>query len=354
MKYILFTIFGLLFLSKCIDLNAQVMSEGALIESIVQSLQNNDSRVYCDLFPGIDSMSTWVLQHADKKSDAYRRMYYLQENYYAKLDFDSSVRAQADSGFQEFNLESKKYGVHWDKTVFVRYELEKIRTGRGLIPEKIAPLRFMGYIVVKDMLTRKTYTFTVYDILQVNGLWYGGELIHIFEATSKEEYETQLANYKKKEQMRLMGIVDTTAEKNAYSFDEDVEDEENPIKDIVDRKFYRGTFDNEIQVQLYVRHIKGGCPEVICSWEALFKFGDQDEFVPMDVSRTKDGKWIFNEELGGMELILKGNAYTGTYASSSDKTEYEVKLTESPITNKRLLQLDEILDYGPDGKPDKK
>ena len=138
----------------------------------------------------------------------------------------------------------------------------------------------------------------------------------------------------------------TTGEADSLSLAEGEEIKMPKRKEILDRKFYRGKFDNEISVQLYVRHIKGGCPEIICAWDALFKFGDQDEFVPMEVSRTPDGKWLFTEELVGMELVLNGEQYSGSYDSSSDKTEYEVKFSEATISNKRLEAMDAQLDLG--------
>ena len=172
---------------------------------------------------------------------------------------------------------------------FVRYELEKIRRGRDLITEKISPLRFLGYVFIKDMLNRKTYTFTVFDIMQVNGLWYGGELAHIYKASTKDEYAKELAAEKKRLHDKELGIVDTSdlAKENSSS-DEEEEQKMPKMKEIMDRKFYKGKFDNEISVQLYIRHIKGGCPEIICAWDALFKFGDQDEWVKLQHYQEAD------------------------------------------------------------------
>lgn len=312
----------------------------------MRALQEKDSRAYIDLFPGIDSMSSWILQYADKSSEPYKRMLYMHDNYYAKLDFDSSIHGEARKGFEYFQKKGTALGIHWDHILFVRYELEKIRRGRDLISEKIAPLRFLGYVFFKDMLTRKTYAMTIFDIMQVNEMWYGGELVNVFQASTKDEYNQALAEERKKERMRELGIIDTTESDKPITFDEVDDDKPSSMKEVMDRKFYKGYFDDEILVQLYVRHIKGNCPDIICSWEALFKFGDQDEYVKMTVSRTTDGKWQFSEDLGGMELVLKGDTYTGSYASSSDKTEYEVKLVETPIPLKKVEALDEILESG--------
>jgi hypothetical protein len=96
-------------------------------------------------------------------------------------------------------------------------------------------------------------------------------------------------------------------------------------------------------VQLYVRYIKGPCAGGVCSWEALFKFGDQDEWVPMTIAKNKEGNWIFTEELGGMELKLDGSVYTGTWAAGDTKTEYEVYFKESSLSSKKANALDKAM-----------
>ena len=44
--------------------------------------------------------------------------------------------------------------------------------------------------------------------------------------------------------------------------------------------------------------------------------------------------------------MLKDDIYTGSYASSSDKTEYVVKFRETPIPPKKVMALDEMLELG--------
>jgi hypothetical protein len=105
-------------------------------------------------------------------------------------------------------------------------------------------------------------------------------------------------------------------------------------------------FDNEIPVQLYVRHLKGGCPAGICSWEAIYKFGDQDDFILLQVTRTEDGKWQMSEvpEAGIMDLELKDGVFTGTWVSADGKTGYDVKFTELPASAKKMKRLDEAFE----------
>lgn len=330
---------------------AQQKTEAALIGNLFNSLQHNDSKKYSELFAGVDSLALWVLQHADKNSESYRKMEALQNSPYYLMQFDSSIHEETNKNFEDFLAKSKELNIHWDETIFIRYELEKIRRGRGLISEKIAPLRFMGYVFFKDNLTQKTYAFTVYDIMQVNGLWYGGELTNIFEANNKDIFEEELLAEKKRKRLKELGLsADTKKEHATTDEEEETSDKPSAMKEVAARKFYKGNFDNEVSVQLYVRYIKGGCPEGVCSWEALFKFGDQDEYVKMEVARTPDGKWLFTEDLGGMELTLNGDVYTGSYAASSDKTEYVVKFVETPISTKKIKVLDEMLEFGTYGQ----
>lgn len=117
-------------------------------------------------------------------------------------------------------------------------------------------------------------------------------------------------------------------------------------KTIIQRKFYAGMFDNEIPVQLYVRYLKGNCPEVTCVWEAIYKFGDQDDYIKLTVSKSADGKWTFTEDppQGVMELKLENGKYTGTWTSTDNQTGYDVKLSEIEATPKKTKQLDEVFE----------
>ena len=52
----------------------QVRSEAELVESLIISLQDKDSRSYIDLFPGFDMLSQLVTENADKEPEAYKKM----------------------------------------------------------------------------------------------------------------------------------------------------------------------------------------------------------------------------------------------------------------------------------------
>lgn len=333
------------FLAGFTPVKAQQPTEAALMDQLFRSLQYNDPEQFSDLFPGVDSLSAWVIQYADKQSVSYRKMQSVQHSPYYRMQYDSAIRKAAIENFTGFLKRAGKLRVYWNETLFMRYELEANRRGRGLLTEKITSLRFLGYVFFKDQLTQKIYCFTVADILQVNGQWYGGELFHIFRAETKEQYKVAFA--KEQKRLRLLAAGDSTQlalEVAEREDDEDMTDKPSALKEVVQRKYYRGKFDNEIRVELYVRYIKGPCDDGVCSWEALFRYGDEDEFVKMTVAKTPEGHWVFTEELGSMELILNEEKYSGMYATSSDKTEYEVLLKEAPVKPKKLFLMDEMLD----------
>lgn len=325
---------------------AQQNNEAVLVSKIFSALQHHDADAYASLVVGADSLADWVVSTAPKNATTYRKMLAVKNSEYYKIQYDTTIKAASTQNFTGFIEKATPLEINWGDVIFIRYELEKMRSGRGLITEKIAKLRMMGYVFFKDQLMQKTYCFSVADILNVNGNWYAGELINIYEAKTKEEYQKRYKEEQKLLRDIALGIVDTATATKQKPVDGDEHEKPSTLKEVVERRYYKGKFDDEISVSLYVRYIKGPCEGGVCSWDALFKFGDQDEYVKMVVSRTTDGKWQFNEDLGGMELVLEGKEYTGSYAANSDKTEYEVAFHQIPISPKKLKLLDEILDLG--------
>lgn len=341
-----FRLFLLTFLLLAPVLRAagQQPSEANLIADLFRSLQYNNSERYEDLFPRADSLASWALRLADRRSDFYQKMAPAGNNIFLQNNLDSSLRRQARDRFISFLKKAKKLRIYWSETIFMRYELEEHHRKGGLFPTGIPGNRFTGYVFFKDQLTRKVYCFTLLDILQVGEQWYGGGLINIFEAHSKEGYKKALAEERRLQMLLAAG--DSTAIANAGT-EEEEEDSYifSPLKEIAERKYYRGYFDEEIKVELYVRHFKGPCEGGICEWDALFRFGDEETYVKMDVSKSPGGTWVFTDELGSMELTLKDQVFTGSYVSSSDKTEYDVHFKEAPARPRKLYRLDTILRY---------
>jgi hypothetical protein len=274
-------------------------------------------------------------------------------------------------------VKGEELGVHWNSIIMTRFELQKMNLTRDLVGfEKIATERFRGYIFIEDLLSRRVYGFTVTDMLNINNFWYGGRVVNIFEASTVEEYQKKLAaDIQRRKYMLENGITEQdlarmdsinrakTADKDKDTVNDplkiayDDDEEDNPKgkgtsrltkKEVVDKKLFTGTFDNEIPVIMYIRYIKGNCPSGICSWEAIYKFGKQEEFIKLDVSRTDDGGWLFSEDppIGGMELTFEHNVWTGNWASADIKTGYEVKMTEKPVSAKDVQTYDDIIQNG--------
>ncbi|XZF13090.1 hypothetical protein ACTHGU_14985 [Chitinophagaceae bacterium MMS25-I14] len=317
----------------------ETMSEVTMVNALVSCMQTKDAYAYMKLFPETDSMATWIMQYASPGSREYEYMHYLLENPVAIMQKDSLIDAEAKHDFDSLIQRGENiYDIHWNAVVQVRYELIKNHQTRDVLYEKLAPVRFLGYIFIRDMLTRKTYGVSVANILQIRGQWYGGQLKGLYEASTVDEF---LAQQRKKNQPDTAALAHTTE-----SSDADRPDVPQKQRVILDRKLYAGMFDNEIPVQLYIHYLKGNCPEVFCEWEAFYKFGDQDDYIKLNVSKSSEGKWVFTEDpaQGSMELTLDSlkKKYKGTWLSSDNQTGYEVKLTEIPATPKKIKQMDEV------------
>lgn len=312
-------------------------TEQDMVSNIVSCLKAKDPYAYTKLFPPSDSMALWIVQSADQQSKLYAEMLNQLQHPEIGMHADSMIDALAQKGFDSVITKGENMGLHWNAIVQVRYELVKMKETRDAVYEKIAPTRFLGFIFFRDMLTRKTYGVSVNDIMQIRGEWYGGQIKGLFLASTTDEYLAALKKKKKKNADSL---------KTAAATDSAEAQTPGKHKLIVARKFYAGMFDNQIPVQLYIRYLKGNCPEITCIWEAFYKFGDQDDYIKLDVSKNADGKWIFTENppQGIMELTLDKDKYTGTWISSDNQTGYDVKLSEIPATPKKIERMDEVFE----------
>lgn len=342
------------------DANAQVNTEKELVERIITILQAGDDSSYAALFPTFKMMSDMAAIYQPRDSFQIDRINRLRVNMRRLAQFDPEQNPKIIDMMNFVRKKGADSGVHWGDILIAKYELDKQRLPYELIGfELIAPLRMQGYIFIRDMLTRRRYGIAVKDIYMMDGKWYGGLVLNILEAGNEAEYEEALAD-EERELKRLMvlkkqGLLDSVlaardsirkSKMYAGSTNEDEEDEsaeEEPMyKDIADRKLYTGYFDKQVEVELYIRFIKGTCPESICSFEAMYKFGDLDEYIILEVERKRDGTFVMTEEeLGVMELKLQGNTFTGTWTSVRDKTEYEAYLKEKEeLRDRKLYKLD--------------
>jgi hypothetical protein len=227
---------------------------------------------------------------------------------------------------------------------------------------------------MQDLLTRREYCIALKDIHGFNNQWYGGRIINIIPAESIEEYYEKLAYEKKALKNTLMAQMYAAADTAGQAEDSAVvaakkkldekkkaaaiaaaeEEDENSNEittQVVDRKLYKGTYDKEIGLELYVRSLKGKCPQPVCAWQALYKFSDRDEWVKLVVTKGEGNKLIFTEEDAGvLELNFSGGRAIGEWSSFKDKTSYEVELSEKKeVKNRKLFQLDDILEGSGEG-----
>jgi hypothetical protein len=311
-------------------------TEQGLINRIISCLDRKDAYCYMDLFPDIDTLTKIAMQYADSNSREYREAQELQENPVKMMHADSVYRANLKASFDSLIAEGEAQDIHWESIVLVRYELVKQRQTRNELYEKMAPTRFVGYIFFVDALTRRVFGMMAGDMLQIKGEWYGGRLREVYEAGTKDEWDD--ARYYAKKHKKT----ETDSTKKKEDVFEQPELADRAQKVIVERKFYAGMFDNEIPVQLYVRSLKGSCPQGICAWEAIYKFGDQDDYIRLNITRTEDGKWQMVEDppSGVMDLTLNKGVFTGTWTSTDNQTGYDVKLTELPASEKKIKRLD--------------
>lgn len=338
---------------------AQFNTEKELVNEIITNLQTGDDSLFAAQFPKFQFLQQ--LLYAYQPNDEYQseRIYKLKGKLNELKKFDPEFNPKLLGMFHFVRDKASDSGIHWSDILIARYILDKQYLPKGLIGfEYIAPIRLSGYIFVQDMLTRKKYCIAVRDIMLLNDKWYGGTVLNILEASSIPEYEEKLMI--EEEEMRklmiakqngtldsILALKDSIRQSKIRVSMSDDEDKENTIfKEIVDRKIYWGYFDNQLPVDLYIRYIKGACPETVCEWEAMYKFDDIDEYIILDVTRKEDGTFVMTEEeVGVMEIKLEGNTFTGTWTSFSDKTEYEVYLKEKDgVKPRKLFKLDKIFE----------
>ncbi|NDC42441.1 MAG: hypothetical protein EBZ77_12985, partial [Chitinophagia bacterium] len=272
-------------------------------------------------------------------------------------------------------------GVQWRGIVMQRFELQQQALTRGMEGlQHIAPERFRGFMFVRDMLSATTFCITITEIQKINGFYCGGQVLNVIEAKSIDEYIYR-ENLEQRDQARqavlddrrradsirmadsmkaivkvdtpvapkpkgLVLPVDTARARKQLLLNAGNTGEEEGSKgrrEVVDRKFYRGKFDDDILVELYVRYMKDVKGKVT-NWDGLYKFGDMEDYVKLEISRS-DGKWLFEEPVGVMELELLGKTYSGSWTNGG-QTGYDAELTQKEISQRKIELLDKILDNG--------
>lgn len=314
-------------------------TEADLILRLTEALKMGNRSGYIRLFPEVEVLAENVLRYTDTTSAIHAQMQRLLTDPDRLAEFDAGLDSGRIAEFDSLRARGERLGVRWLDVRFARFELEKMRASRDGMWEKVAPVRFLGYVFVQDPVSGKNYCFTVGDLVQIGGRWYGGTLTRIFEASSKFEFDQHLAGARKAEKK---GEVYLPADAGTPPDSTDAEESDEPRKIVLERKFYDGSFDGETRAQLYIRGLKGDCGPGPCLWEAIFKYGD-DEWQAMSVTRV-GGKWVIAEDpgSGAMDLTLEGKEFSGQWTSGTDQSGYEVKLVETPPSNKKLSAMEAV------------
>ena len=332
---------------------------------VVNSLKYKDTFNYYNLFPPFDTLWRMVNHSANATPEAQKQLASLKEHPQSLIDFDPFYNKEIIARFCAILAKGEDSGIHWKDIVIQRYELQKASLTRDLAGyDRIAPESFKGYLFVRDILGRHTYCITIREIQKIEGYFFGGQVINILEASSidqflqREEAERQYYEWLAKNPI----VIDTfkidsmrkDSIKKAADNDEGevdkkhgaAEDNGKVRREVVDRKFYKGMFDEEIPVELFIRYMKDPKTGKIVDYDGLYKFGDQKDYVRLDITRNADGKWTMEDDppVGTLELILKDKAYTGTWSNNENGTGYDVLLRETVIEPRKLESLENILE----------
>lgn len=358
---------------------AQVKSEDILIDRLIVTLRMKDPALYTAQFAPFDTIWRVAMKVVPASPEDNQRLANIKSHPDRLRQFDPAHNPAIETEFKNLIVKGIDSAVHWTEIRLIRYELEKMLLTKEMIGfEKIAQHRLQGYVYIIDQLTGRSYAVAVKNIFTFDNKWYGAQVVNILEAQNIEEYLDKLAAERKVEKARLLaemyGSPEPEEEQQAVaeeeekpkkeknfleiSIDEDEDEgkagkkakpkreEKVQLTKVLDRKLYTGVVDGEIKIELYLRSLQGNCPDPICGWEAIYKFGDNEEYYKLEVKRKPDGKWSMIEESeeGAMELTLNNGVFTGIWQSPQDKTEYKVEMTEkTDVKVKKLYLLDDLL-----------
>ncbi len=329
--------------------------------NVLGCLSNKDSLDYFYLFPPFDTLWSYVLHNPDHSPQAQQELENLKEHPQGLLEFDPYYNHSIIAKFEQVLQKGEDSGIHWNSIILQRYELSKEEPTRKLVGyDHVAPERFKGYIFVRDMLGRTTFCITITEIQKIQGYFFGGQVLNILEASTIDQYmfkETEEKKYydwlaKNKDttldDSTRKALADSLIKKDILNATPIDEDSVKPRRDVVERKYYEGKFDDEIPVKLFVRYQKDLRSGKVAAYDGLYKFGDQQSYVKLNITRSTDGKWIMEDDppVGVMELELINKMYTGSWLNNASQSGYDVEMKQVDIPEKRVMELDDILERG--------
>ncbi len=371
-------------------------TEAELMNRVLDCLRTKDTIGYYYLFPPLDTLWKMVTHNADQTPEAQRELNELRDHPSVLIDMDPFYNHSIIGRFAETLRKGEDSGINWNGIIMQRYELQKQSPPRGLEGlRRIAPERYKGFLFVRDMLSSTTFCITMTEIQKVNGYFCGGQVLNVIEANTIDEFllkegneRKYLAKMQRLEQQRKddSARADTGVMSFAYrdsvrkdsiktaktkielagpqlppdtakmkrdlllSSSQAVDEDGNKMrKEVVDRKLYKGKFDDEIPVELYVRYMKDANGKV-SNWDGLYKFGDMPDYIKLEINKGEDGKWVMEEPVGIMELELADKMYTGSWTNGDNQTGYDVELVQKDLSQAKMMKLDRILENGAGGK----
>ncbi len=356
MNFSLYILAGALaFLAMGIPARGQARSEEDLMIRLLAQLQSQNGVLH--LREHIDYGRLWeaVLRHPEPEEVSEL----LAQPDKLKV-FDPVYNEHFVRDFDRVIVKGLGMGIHWRDIMLARYELQPMvltRDLKGL--DKIIHNRFHGYMLVEDQLTRKRYVISLRDIIWMGELWFGAHVLNILEASSFDEFlekQYEERNPRPKAPDTLKPEIPTGPKdplaidvEAFYAQEEEPESLESP-GEVAERFYFRGHFDGEEEVELYLRGRKGSCPETSCFWEGMYKFLDREEFIRLRVTKEAPGQFLMKEdpELGWMELEWTGDELTGEWISTRDGTGYDVWLgLKQNILPDDYQRMDKIMKFGP-------
>ena len=378
MRYILFIVL------LCASLNTyaghrhrnrgEPRSEVGLINNVLGCLSNKDSLSYFYLFPPFDTLWALVIYNRDQSPEVQRDLNNLKAHPQSLLEFDPYFNHNIITRFMNVVRKGEDSGIHWNSIVIQRYELSReANTNRSLAGyDRIVPERFKGYLFVRDLLGRLTFCITITEIQKINGYFFGGQVMNILEASTvdqylfKEEEERKYFDWLSKNKANDTtgidssklnldsGIVANMKKGDFLNVSPSDEDSFKTRREVVDRKYYEGKFDDEIPVTLFIRYMKDLRTGAISGYDGLYKFGDMKNFVKLHITKGVDGKWVREDDvpIGTMELELKSKVYTGSWTNNENQTGYDVILNQASAPERKIEQLDRMLETGKYGRVD--
>ena len=332
-------------------------TEVELMNSIVSCLRHKDTASYYYLFPPFDTLWRMVNHNSDHSPEVEKQLSNLKNHPQSLIDFDPFYNHQIMGGFCHVLAKGEDSGINWKGIVIAHYELQQESLTRDLAGfDKIVPDRLKGYLFVKDVAGRGEFCITIKEIQKIEGLYFGGQVVNVLEASTIDQY---LAKEEREnryfEWLAKHPVIDTpktdsgTLNLDSLSAAAD-EDGTKVRKEVVERKYYEGKFDNEIPVSLYVRYMKDLHTGKVAFYDGLYKFGDQKNYVRLDITLA-DGKWLMEDDppVGTLELVLKDRTYTGSWLNNDNNTGYDVLLKQADLPERKMEQLERILEKGTSG-----